>query len=63
MAGSVKPTQLTTYNHVGMDGWMDTANKVCISYTVAIEPLLELDFYLYRFSFLFSSMLCLTLLT
>ena len=46
-----------------MDGWMDTANKVCSSYTVAIEPLLELDFYLYRFSFLFSSMLCLTLLT
>ena len=42
---------------------MDTANKVCSSYTVAIEPLLELDFYLYRFSFLFSSMLCLTLLT
>ena len=46
-----------------MDGWMDTANKVCSSYTVAMEPLLELDFYLYWFSFLFSSMLCLTLLT
>ena len=49
MAGSVKPTQLTTYKHVGMDGSMDIQQTK----SLAIEPILELDFYFFL-SFFFS---------